>query len=313
MPSDRKSYSGYRVWNTPSITGMRWKIVWKAQVNGYSRQRILLHGSSPRIQRYSGFTGYVRYPRSPNCWMSAILTLTLFFQPERGKQSSRNDTTKIFYTYASLLTWGSSSTVIDRLIRQQEKSSSNSQALAYFYCRRDETGSTDPELVMSTIVKQLSCLRAGLALQTAVLSVYKAKKAAGFSSNSLAFQESLDIILSLTSIYSQITIVVDALDECDPLKRQRFLSSLEVIVGSSSGLVKIFVSSRDDNDIVRRLNGVPNLWIEAKDNRNDIQRFVQREIGRCITQGDLLNGVVNDEMRTRIIETLIDKSQGMYT
>lgn len=167
---------------------------------------------------------------------------------------------------------------------------------------------------MSTIVKQLSCLRAGLALQTAVLSVYKAKKAAGFSSNSLAFQESPDIIISLRSIYSQITIVIDALDECDPLKRQRFLSSLEAIVGSSSeGLVKIFLSSRDDNDIVRRLNAVPNLWIEAKDNRNDIQRFVQREISRCITEGDLLNGVVNDEMRTRIIETLIDKSQGMYT
>ncbi|KAL0632096.1 hypothetical protein Q9L58_009028 [Maublancomyces gigas] len=204
------------------------------------------------------------------------------------------------------------STVIDRLMRQQEKSSSGSQALAYFYCRRGETGPTNPELVMSAIVKQLSCLKAGLALQTAVLSTYNAKKEAGFSSNSLEFQESLNIIISLTSIYSETYIVIDALDECDPLKRRRFLASLETIIKSSSGLVKIFVSSRDDDDIVRRLHGVPNLWIEAKDNRNDIQRFVEREISRCITQGDLLNGVVEDEMRTRIIKTLIEKSHGMY-
>lgn len=165
---------------------------------------------------------------------------------------------------------------------------------------------------MSAIVKQLSCLEIGSALQTPVVTMYNARKEAGFSSNSLAFQESLDLIISLGAAYSQTSIVVDALDECDPLKRRKFLDSLETIIKCSSGLIKIFVSSRDDNDIVRRLDGVPNLWIEAKDNKDDIERFVEAEITRCIDSGELLGGVVDEGLRGRIIESLTSGSQGMY-
>lgn len=166
---------------------------------------------------------------------------------------------------------------------------------------------------MSALVKQLSCLEIGSHLQASVVSMYTARKKSGFSSNSLSFQESLDLIISLTSAYSQTLIVVDALDECDPLKRRRFLDALETIIKFSSGLVKIFVSSRDDNDIVRRLDGVPNLWIEAKDNKDDIERFVESEIARCIESGELLDGVVDNGLQGKIIESLTQGSQGMYT
>lgn len=161
-------------------------------------------------------------------------------------------------------------------------------------------------------MKQLSCLEVGSALQAPVVSIYNARKQTGFSSNSLAFKESLALIISLTGAYSQTTIVVDALDECDPLKRQRFLHSLEEIINCSSGLVKIFVSSRDDNDIVRQLDGVPNLWIEAKDNKDDIECFVESEINRCIDSGELLDGVVDKGLRGKIIESLTKGAQGMY-
>lgn len=122
---------------------------------------------------------------------------------------------------------------------------------------------------MSAIVKQLSCLKAGFALQKQVVSMYNARKSSGFSSNSLAFKESLDLIISLADTYTQISIVIDALDECDPQERRKFLDSLQTII-KTSRLVKIFVSSRDDDDIIRRLDGVPNLWIEARDNEDDI-------------------------------------------
>lgn len=165
---------------------------------------------------------------------------------------------------------------------------------------------------MSTLVKQLCCLKVGSAVQTPVVDMYNARKKAGFSSNSLAFQESLDLIISLAGTYAETSIVVDALDECDPLKRRNFLDSLETIIKSASGLVKIFVSSRDDNDIVRKLDGVPNLWIEAKDNHDDIQHFVETEIKRCIDSQELLNGDVNAELQRKIITTLTQGSNGMY-
>ncbi|KAL0631457.1 hypothetical protein Q9L58_009678 [Maublancomyces gigas] len=204
------------------------------------------------------------------------------------------------------------SRVIDKLIQQQENpSNNNSHALAYFYCKRDETGSSNPDLVMSAIVKQLSCLKVGLALQKQVVSMYNTRKSSGFSSNSLAFQESLDLIISLADTYTQTFIVIDALDECDPHNRRKFLDSLQTII-KTSRLVKIFASSRDDNDIVRRLDGVPNLWIEARDNEGDIRRFVQKEVTRCIESKDLLNGKVTEELEGKIIMSLTNRAQGMF-
>lgn len=164
---------------------------------------------------------------------------------------------------------------------------------------------------MSALVKQLACLEVGTNLQAPIVSLYDTRNKAGFSSGALAFQESLDLIISLTGTYSQTSIVVDALDECDPNKRRKFLDSLQTIITSSSGIVKIFVSSRDDHDIVRRLDGLPNHWIEAKDNQDDIEQFVGSEITRCIDSGDLLNGAVDNRLKGRIIESLTNGSQGM--
>lgn len=164
---------------------------------------------------------------------------------------------------------------------------------------------------MNTIVKQLSSPQDGLPLRKEVVSVYEARKKSGFSSKSLAFQESLDLIISLANTYLQTTIVVDALDEYDPEKRKRFLHSLQTIISDSSSLVKIFVSSRDDSDIVLRLEDVPNLSIEAKDNEEDIQKFVQQEITRCIKDKELLRGKVDEKLKEKIIASLTNGSQGM--
>lgn len=217
---------------------------------------------------------------------------------------------QVLVSQDELLTPYSSSSVIDSLL--QNRGETGSEALAYFYCKRDESGSSDPEEVMSTIVKQLSCLQHGLPLQKEVVNVYEARKKSGFSSKSLAFQESLDLIISLVNIYPQTAVVVGALGGCGPGGRKRFLRSLQTIINNSSSLVKIFVSSRDDSDIVLRLNGVPNLSIEAEDNEEDIRTFVLKEVTRCIEDKELLRGNVSEELREKIVTNLTAGSHGMY-
>lgn len=165
---------------------------------------------------------------------------------------------------------------------------------------------------MSTIVKQLSSPQDGLPLRKEIISAYEARKQSGVSSKSLAFQESLDLIISLANTYLHTTIVVDALDECDPENRKRFLYSLQTIINDSSSLVKIFVSSRDDSDIVLQLKDVPNISIEAKDNEKDIQKFIQQEVTRCIKDKELLRGEVDEKLKEKIIASLTNGSQGMY-
>ncbi|KAH8147134.1 uncharacterized protein LAJ45_08934 [Morchella importuna] len=166
------------------------------------------------------------------------------------------------------------SRVIDNAIQQRK--SGGDEAFAYFYCKRDASGPTDPEVIMSAIVKQLCCPRPLLPLQ------------------------------------NETTIVIDALDEYDQEKGKKFLMSLRKIVESSTSLVKIFVSSRNDDDIVLKLEKLPNLWIKAADNAGDIERFVQKEVIRCKKDGDLLRGSIKDELLEKIISSLTTRSQGMF-
>ena len=74
------------------------------------------------------------------------------------------------------------------------------------------------------------------------------------------------------------TIIIDALDECDPARRHELLLALERIRDESVNLVKMFVSSRDDQDIVRRLNNSPDVFIHATDNCEDIENFVRCQV-----------------------------------
>lgn len=127
---------------------------------------------------------------------------------------------------------------------------------------------------------------------------------------SLSFQRSHDLLVSLLDIFPRTTIIIDALDESDPLKRSSLLQVLNTIVQYSANVVKIFVSSRDDVDIQLRLDKVPNLYIEAQDNAEDIKRFINREMADWVKNKRLASLPV--EMKDKIMATLADKANGMY-
>ncbi len=106
-------------------------------------------------------------------------------------------------------------------------------------------------------------------------------------------------------------IFIDALDECDPHLRHELLEALDYIITHSASLVKVFVSSRDDNDIVCRLDNSPNVYISASDNEEDIKRFVCREVETSVKKKRLLSGSVSEGMQKKIQYVLIDGAQGM--
>ena len=106
-------------------------------------------------------------------------------------------------------------------------------------------------------------------------------------------------------------IIIDALDECDPARRHELLQALDTIIQISASLVKVFVSSRDDNDIVCRLSNSPNVFIHASDNGEDIQRFVYAEVTQAVKDRRLLCGDLSDSLKNLITSTLIQGAQGM--
>ena len=109
-----------------------------------------------------------------------------------------------------------------------------------------------------------------------------------------------------------VTIIIDALDECHPDQRHQLLQALDLLLEKSAHLVKVFVSSRDDIDIVLKLHKHRNICIGVEDNKQDINMFIQSEIQKVQSEGRLLKGVVSSELQYSITETLARKAQGMY-
>jgi hypothetical protein len=185
----------------------------------------------------------------------------------------------------------------------------------FFYCSRNtaELERSDPKAILANIVRQLSSLEAGLPLLDPAIKKYKERESRGFASGALNIDESRALIIQLIEYYPLTTIVIDALDECDPLTRLDLLEVLESILQDSSQLVKIFLSSRDDQDIVCYLENYPNLEISSTRNKDDIEAFVNAETDRLVAKKRLLrNSNAKEDLKQLIINRVIDQSSGMW-
>lgn len=184
----------------------------------------------------------------------------------------------------------------------------NDEALAYFYCDRNQTDRQDPISVLRSLVRQLSTTRIGDAIQPALLELYHQKQRKGFASNTLDMEECVSLLQKYVRIYPQTTLVLDALDELDHRTRKQLITALDSLVGHSSRPIKIFVSSRPDTDIRYRFETGPHVCIQATDNQNDIAMFIDACIEEdARTRRDKLS----DKLREDIVATLLEKSQGM--
>jgi hypothetical protein len=227
---------------------------------------------------------------------------------------------KLVYVFAgvflSLQTECSRSLVIENLNAEYSIIPQPAPIL-YFYCARDATEPerADPDEILRCILKQLCSSGSDQPIQEPVVKEFKTRKEEaeddGCEPTKLTLTETVGLIVTLLDS-NPATIIIDALDECDPCRRHELLAALDRIIQESASLVKIFVSSRDDNDIVYRLRHSWNVYINAGDNSKDIERFVQAEVEQSIQNGRLLGGNVSQELKNQILMALGSGAQGMW-
>ena len=190
----------------------------------------------------------------------------------------------------------------------------NSPQPVYFYCSRNPTepARSDPQAILASLARQLSSTRPGKPLLQPSIDLYDEEEAEGFISGQPQLEQSLKLIMQLIELYPQTTIILDALDECNPATRLDLLRTLEHLLQQSCSLVKIFVSSRNDQDIVMQLNGYLNLEIDSRRNSSDIAQFVNAEVERLTTNGKLLrNSKSKDDMKEMIIRKVTEDAAEM--
>jgi hypothetical protein len=185
-------------------------------------------------------------------------------------------------------------------------------AITYFYCNQNEPDRQDPTKIMQSIVRQLSLQSPIRGLRKPAVAEYEKRSELGHAAGPLEFCECQDLMAKLLGLYHCTTLVIDGLDESKPGKcRTDFLIALTEIMNTSTSFVKIFISSRDDGDIALRLGNVPNAFIETSTNGGDIERLIQRELGRCIERQTLLRGDVSEDLKAEISTVLLEKAGGM--
>jgi hypothetical protein len=199
-------------------------------------------------------------------------------------------------------------------IRHENSANTQPAPIAYFYCVRNaaEQERANPDEILRSILEQLSSSELDLPIRDPVVKAYMEKKrdAKGRNPEKLILDKTMEVILALLKDIPA-TIVIDALDECDPDRRHELLEALDTIIQQSASLVKVFVSSRDDADIVCRLARSPNVFIRTSDNQVDIERFVRTEVTQAIKKGRLIKGNVSGQLEDLIIKTLIEGAKGM--
>lgn len=184
----------------------------------------------------------------------------------------------------------------------------NHEALAYFYCDRNQANRQDPASVLRSFVRQLSTARTGDAIQSSLNQLYYQKKQTGFASGMLDMKECVSLLLQYVNTYPQTTLILDALDECDRRTRGQLIDALDNILDRALKPIKVFVSSRSELDIRHRFEKGPNVSIQATDNQDDIAKFVAARIEEDEKRRQ---NKLSAELKEDIINTLLHKSQGM--
>ncbi|KAF8418413.1 hypothetical protein EV426DRAFT_577591 [Tirmania nivea] len=199
------------------------------------------------------------------------------------------------------------SLIVQTLMDRLNTAPTNSEALAYFYCNRDDPQRAKPEIVMSTLVQQLASLRPGEQLQKVVVDEYKFSKRATGRPISLTLSNSNNLARALCNIYPQTWIVVDALDECDT--RQTLIRGLLNLARDCTSLVKIFFTSRLDSDIAATLDS-DNIFVrsialhsEASESSGDMRNIVEAKVKEAFEESGLLKGKIDKDQIQNICVT----------
>lgn len=120
----------------------------------------------------------------------------------------------------------------------------------------------------------------------------------------------LDKLLSLAVQGSGPTyIFIDGLDESNKEVQGDIMSSLNYLLNTSSGLIKVFLSLREDTRILKQMKISYNIKLSEARLTGDIVSFVEDNIKTKITEGLLI--FQDKNLENEIVKELITKSCGM--
>jgi hypothetical protein len=179
------------------------------------------------------------------------------------------------------------------------------KVIAYFFFDFNDAQKQDPELMMRSLLCQLS---------QQSIKIPESLDALFFSCESGRRQPSLhalmNVLQSMIQDIPQVYIVLDALDEC--IQHEELMDMLELMAGWKAPNLHLLVTSRRNRVIEGSLEGfvdVQNqICLQSAVVDKDIQRYVQQ---RLSDDKGLSKWDKDDALRQEIESALIKGSKGM--
>lgn len=131
---------------------------------------------------------------------------------------------------------------------------------------------------------------------------------------SIALVEAIDLMIELAAEQPVTNIFIDALDECDIRNQHDLIANMQRLLADAKGLIKVFISSRNDRNLVDWLSEYPNTEMAMSKTKDDIEHFVKVAVDQRVNNRPrrlLPNGPISDSVSAEVKKRLSNQAQGM--
>lgn len=172
-------------------------------------------------------------------------------------------------------------------------------ALAYFYLNYQTSDSLLAELVLRSMLKQLSML-----LPDIPRSVRDLCQRTESRDRPLQLEDLEHAIISVCENFDRTFLVVDALDECENEQRRILLRALSNLEGKAS--LRILLTSRPHlHDEIKKVS-VRHFSIEIGATDSDLTTYISQMVDRSDKADE-----IDKEFKQEIIQKIIEKARRM--
>ncbi|KAI1027619.1 hypothetical protein LB504_011731 [Fusarium proliferatum] len=196
--------------------------------------------------------------------------------------------------------------IISRVIDYALEKAETSEGLAFFYCKRDEENRRNPQDILRSILRQLSTPVRDIESGTIHAALKNLPNKLALKGTTINVSTCENLLGELVEDYPRTTIILDALDECDRNTREELMRVFSNLASRSSK-VRVFISSRHDEDIQRHFKNTPIIEMLATDNEEDIASFVEEKL---LTDSRWVE--ISPELQKEIKARFHEKSLGMF-
>ena len=116
-------------------------------------------------------------------------------------------------------------------------------------------------------------------------------------------------ILSMVEAFRGLYVILDGLDECENETRRDVNALIEHLLAKNEAAVKIFVSCREDEHILRSLDVHPCIQLSETMMAIDIDAFITGSVRSKVKSGELR--INSPALEEEIVAELVTKAHGM--